>query len=123
MQLHGRETEEVVARAPRPVIRGFGFDAEEVRRWEACPHVAALLIDGPAAGSGAAFDHHALAALRTELRKPVILAGGLTPENVADAIRVVRPDAVDVSSGVESSPGVKDPERIRAFCAAVRAAE
>jgi phosphoribosylanthranilate isomerase len=53
----------------------------------------------------------------------LVLAGGLHPGNVAEAIAAVRPFGVDVSSGVESSPGVKDPERIREFVAAVRAAE
>lgn len=56
-------------------------------------------------------------------RIPLVLAGGLTPENVGDAIRLIRPFAVDVSSGVESSPGRKDPERIAAFLSAVRRAE
>jgi phosphoribosylanthranilate isomerase len=57
------------------------------------------------------------------LGKPVILAGGLNESNVADAISRVRPFAVDVSSGVESAPGVKSAERLERFCAAVRAAD
>ncbi|MCW3059418.1 MAG: N-(5-phosphoribosyl)anthranilate isomerase, partial [Capsulimonas sp.] len=53
--------------------------------------------------------------------KPILLAGGLTPENVADALEAVRPDCVDVASGVESSPGVKDHTKVKAFIKAVRA--
>ena len=55
-------------------------------------------------------------------KKPVMLSGGLTPENVADAIRIVRPDAVDVSSGVEDAPGVKNAAKIKAFVQNARAA-
>jgi phosphoribosylanthranilate isomerase len=81
------------------------------------PPVAALLIDGPAAGSGTAFDWEAAAALRTLPRW--ILAGGLRPENVAAAIARLDPPAVDVASGVEVEPGIKDPRRLRAFFDAV----
>ena len=56
-------------------------------------------------------------------RTPVILSGGLTPDNVAEAIAVVHPFAVDVASGTESSPGIKDPEKLQAFASAVRATE
>lgn len=71
-------------------------------------------------GHGRTFDWSLLA--RLDHAKPVMLSGGLDPENVAAAIRIVRPDAVDVSSGVETSPGVKDPRRIAAFVANARAA-
>lgn len=80
-----------------------------------------LVYEGPRSGAGEIADWslaHSMAA-RTQL----VLAGGLHPGNVAQAIAAVRPFGVDVSSGVESSPGVKDPARIREFVAAVRAAE
>ena len=67
-------------------------------------------------GHGRAFDWTLLA--RIDRAKPVMLSGGLNPDNVADAIRTARPDAVDVSSGVEASPGVKDPDKLRALFAA-----
>jgi phosphoribosylanthranilate isomerase len=72
-----------------------------------------------AGGSGQAFDWNRIP---QDLGKPVILAGGLTPENVAEAVRRVRPYAVDVSSGVEQSKGVKDAGKITAFIDAVRSA-
>jgi phosphoribosylanthranilate isomerase len=78
-------------------------------------HTDLHLLDGP--GNGRAWDWRLAAARRT--RTPLLLAGGLTPENVGDAIEAVHPWGVDVASGVESEPGVKDPERLRAFMAAV----
>ena len=82
---------------------------------------SAWLLDAPAAGSGEAWSWPAHDGLPEGL--PVILAGGLTPDNVAEAIRKARPWAVDVSSGVERERGVKDPTRIRAFIDAVRACD
>lgn len=128
LQFHGDEDEAYLGAISakgidRVIIRGFHFSPDAVRRWTTCPAVSALLIDGPDPGSGEAFDHKALAALMARITKPVILAGGLMPENVGEAIRIVRPFAVDVSSGVESSPGVKDPALIGAFCEAVRRAD
>ena len=84
-----------------------------------------LLLDARAegfGGSGRSFDW-SLAHQARRFGLPFWLAGGLTPLNVAEAVRRAAPDGVDVASGVESSPGVKDPERVRAFVAAVRAAE
>ncbi|HEX2202828.1 MAG TPA: phosphoribosylanthranilate isomerase [Longimicrobium sp.] len=89
--------------------------------------VDALLVDGysPAAhgGTGTRFPWHEVAALRDLLPEGVALvaAGGLNPGNVAEAASLLRPHAVDVSSGVESAPGVKDADAVRAFAAAVRA--
>lgn len=80
-----------------------------------------LLFEAADSGQGRQPDWARAAELAR--RTKLILAGGLTPENVAEAIRTVRPYGVDVSSGVESSRGVKDPRRIAAFVAAVRAAE
>ena len=92
------------------------------RYLERCKGRPAILLEAPGRGGRGirpSWDRAAVVARDARL----VLAGGLTPENVADAIRAVRPYAVDVSSGVEGRPGVKDPERIEAFMAAVRRAE
>ncbi|MEE2907356.1 MAG: phosphoribosylanthranilate isomerase [Planctomycetota bacterium] len=123
IQLHGEETEDLASRAPGPVIRGFAFSPESVQRWDVCPHVQLLLVDGPGKGAGERFDHGTLAAMRDELTTPLIVAGGLTPDTVEETIRILRPWGVDVSSGVESDRGIKDPAMIRAFCEAVQAAD
>ena len=117
--------QELLARVAeqRHVVRGFEFTPEAVREWDRCDAVRALLVDGSAGGAGESFDHGALAAMQAEISKPVIVAGGLTPDNVAAAVRNVRPFGVDVSSGVESAPGEKDPSLMEAFCAAVREAD
>ncbi len=85
---------------------------------EDCPFI---LADGPKPGSGIVADWNRVQALAATTR--LMIAGGLNPENVGDAIRQLRPYAVDVSSGVERDRGVKDPELIRRFVAAVREAE
>ena len=86
---------------------------------------AALLFDtrvpGAAGGTGVVFDWRAAAGAPSGIE--VLLAGGLTPENVGDAIRAARPFGVDVASGVESSPGVKDPGKMRRFFEAVARAD
>ena len=89
--------------------------------------LAGLLVDAHSAdaygGTGKRLDWNQLAAARDRLGDvPLILAGGLTPENVAEAIRIVRPDGVDTASGVEISPGVKDHAALRAFVATARKA-
>ena len=89
--------------------------------------VSAVLLDAyhekALGGAGVAFDWSlAVAAKALLCGKPLILAGGLTPENIAEAIALVRPYAVDVSSGVEAAPGKKDPQKLRDFIAAARSA-
>jgi phosphoribosylanthranilate isomerase len=103
--------------------RGFGWSKG------ADKEISALFIDSGhgdlAGGTGQTFNWERLqqAIQRLSLKFKVVVAGGLTPENVGVAIRVLRPWGVDVSSGVEAKPGKKDPERIRAFVKAVRAAD
>ena len=85
--------------------------------------VSAFLLDAPSegyGGSGKTFDWSMLR--ESADGRPIILAGGLTPENVAEAIRIARPYAVDVASGVESAPGVKDEEKVARFIAAAKGA-
>jgi len=93
--------------------------------------VVGLLVDAPdpsgvGGGAGRTFDWHALRHALDALgppTPPIVLAGGLNPENVADAVRAVRPSAVDVSSGVEVRRGEKDPAMVRAFCQAVQSVD
>ncbi len=121
VQLHGDEDEQLIAQfaQSKHVIKGFRFDPEQVLRWNADPHVDVLLIDGSAGGEGEAFDHQKLVDMMPQIGKPIILAGGLNASNVASAIGTLHPFCVDVSSAVESTPGVKDPKLIREFCEAV----
>ena len=131
IQLHGREDRAFVEQlAEVKVFKAVPYDPAQIDNWRNPPsNVAALLIDAPTrpgeltGGAGRAFDWQALADMDKTHLPGVILAGGLTPENVADAIKTVRPFAVDVSSGVESSRGVKDPGLIRAFCNAVHSTD
>ncbi len=83
-------------------------------------HLLDAFVDGETGGTGKTFDHELARAHRRRI--PLILSGGLTAENVGHAIERVAPFAVDVSSGVEEQPGVKDAEKIKAFAAAVAAA-
>ena len=109
-------------------VRDAASLAAVTRHLDACravgPLPAAVLLDGHApgqhGGTGRIAPWELIAAYRPGV--PVILAGGLTPENVAEAVRMVRPYAVDVASGVESAPGRKDAEKMRRFIAAAREA-
>lgn len=133
LQLHGRESPERVAalRAStgRRVMKALGIaTADDLAR--AAAHAASadrLLYDAKPApgaalpgGNGYAFDWSLLAGAGRD--DPFMLSGGLTPETVAEAVAITAAQAVDVSSGVESAPGIKDPDRIAAFVAAAKAA-
>jgi phosphoribosylanthranilate isomerase len=125
VQLHGGESPEFCRQFALPVIKAFRIRGPESLAGLAGYDTAAVLLDsyvpGQQGGTGARFDW-SLAAETATAGRPIFLAGGLTAENVAEAVRAVRPYAVDVSSGVESAPGCKDPEKVRRFIAAVRAA-
>jgi phosphoribosylanthranilate isomerase len=125
VQLHGDEgpvfATEVARRTGCKVIKAARVagraDIQAVRAFTTDYHLLDSRIPGRFGGSGQSFDWELVRAHRG--RVPVILSGGLTPENVADAIAIARPFAVDVASGVESGPGVKDHEKLRAFADAV----
>jgi phosphoribosylanthranilate isomerase len=116
VQLHGDETPEFAASIAAPVIKALSVD--DAQAW---PAGATLLLDAhdpvQRGGTGRTIDWIAAAAIAA--RRRVLLAGGLTPDNVADAIAQVRPFGIDVSSGVERAPGVKDHRRLKALFEAV----
>ena len=134
LQLHGKET---IARV-RDIKAKFGLPVMKVIAVETSADLDVLpgyasvadriLFDARApkeasrpGGLGAVFDWHLLENL--DLKLPFMVSGGLTAENVAEAVRVTRAGGVDVSSGVERTPGIKDPEMIRGFIRAARATE
>ncbi len=123
VQLHGDERPEACTGYAVPVVKAVQVretpTLQSLRSWP----VQALLLDAPSegfGGSGRTFAWQLAAGVSREL--PVWLAGGLTPENVGDAIRAVRPRVVDVASGVEVAPGIKDPDKLARFIAAAREA-
>jgi len=116
-QLHGEESPQYCAELRVPVLKGIRVRSREDVSALAPYRVKAILLDayveGLIGGTGATFDWDL--AVEAKAWGPIILAGGLTPDNVAEAISRVRPYGVDVSSGVESAPGVKDHAKVRAF--------
>jgi len=125
LQFHGDETPADCAGYHRPYIKALRVRPGEdiAARCAGYPQAAGILLDtfvpGVPGGTGEAFDW---SLVPESPGCPIVLAGGLTPDNVAAAIRQVRPWAVDVSGGVEAGKGIKDAARVRAFLAAVRAA-
>lgn len=141
LQFHGHEPPEFCRAFGRPYLKAIPVAAESgasglLEYAARYPDAAAFLFDAPPAnglpgGTGLTFDWSALTvSIQQKLRRPVVLSGGLSPANVAAAVRAVRPWAVDVSSGVEvilpggaTDKGNKDPSRIAAFIEEVRNAD
>ncbi len=121
VQLHGRESEADVqaVRSDFAIARGVQFGTELYEYWKTNPLIDLLIVDGSPGGEGTTFCWNALAQERACISRPMVLAGGLTPQNVGHGIRTLHPYAVDVSSGVECERGKKDPALIRSFCRAV----
>ncbi|MBF7053161.1 phosphoribosylanthranilate isomerase [Halomonas sp. KAO] len=122
LQFHGNETPEQCAAAPLPWIKALRMreDLDLVAAAEAYAGARALLLDayrpGVPGGTGETFDW---SRIPSSLAKPVILAGGLSAANAAEAIAAVAPFALDVSGGIEAAPGVKEVSRMAAFMGAV----
>jgi phosphoribosylanthranilate isomerase len=125
-QFHGSESDAWCAGFGVRYLKAIGMGAGEasLAKLHDYPGASGLLLDGhglgEAGGGGQRFDWSRMPA---GLGKPLVLAGGLHAANVGEAIRLARPWAVDVSSGVESAPGIKNPAQMRAFVEAVRAAD
>jgi phosphoribosylanthranilate isomerase len=126
LQLHGSEGPSFCAAAAGRtgcrVIKAARIrsaaDVRDIERFRLVDlHLLDSFVEGRLGGTGETWDWTLLAARRSKV--PALVSGGLTPENVGAAITAVKPWGVDVASGVEASPGVKDPERVRAFMAAV----
>ena len=124
LQFHGDEPPEFCARFALTTYKAFRLrDPSSLENCRRYPNMAWLLdsyVPGQHGGTGATFNWD-LAVEAKKLNPHIILAGGLTPENAAEAVRRVDPYALDVSSGVESAPGHKDAGRVRAFIAAANA--
>jgi phosphoribosylanthranilate isomerase len=118
LQFHGNECRADCAAFGRPYLKAVPMaeDADPVAYMETYPDAAGYLLDshgnGRMGGTGKTFDWKRIP---RDLRHCLVLAGGLNPDNVAEAVRRVRPWAVDVSTGVEARPGIKDPARMQAF--------
>jgi phosphoribosylanthranilate isomerase len=127
VQLHGDEgpafctavAERTGARVIKALGVGSGADIRDAQRYHTDFHMLDAAAGAAYGGTGRTWDWDLIAQRRSST--PLILSGGLTPENVGEAIAAVHPWAVDVSSGVESAPGIKDPSKVEAFIAAAQA--
>ena len=127
LPFHGSEDDAFCRRFGLPYLKGLGLGGARVdvgtlrARW---PHAAGFVLDGHAPGAAGGSGQRLEAGnIPADLDRPWLLAGGLDPDNVGDAVRAVRPWGVDVAGGIELSPGIKDGLRMRRFVEAVRAAD
>lgn len=124
LQLHGSEgpelLQQLLPRAYKAVRIGGSDDVRDAERYASVRLLVDAKVSGQLGGTGARFDWSLLAPLRGQ--RELLLAGGLHPDNVADAVRTVNPWGVDVASGVESRPGVKDPALVESFVRRAKAA-
>lgn len=126
VQLHGDESQEFRSVLPVPVIKAFqarqGLRSEDIDQVHARWALIDTFLPGQYGGTGQTFDWRGMQSVCKSIKTPFLIAGGLTPENVAEAIDMLKPQGVDVSGGVETN-GEKDIEKIDRFIRAVRAAE
>jgi phosphoribosylanthranilate isomerase len=117
VQLHGNEDEAYVRTMARPVVKAVAVTGDRAPAIDAWPSDVTVLLDvhDPVKKGGTGRTIDWTMASEIAKRRNIVLAGGLTPDNVADAIALVRPYGIDVSSGVESAPGIKDHGRITAL--------
>ena len=125
LQLHGQETPDETEDFPVPVYKAFrvsvDFNPEILKEYHTTAYLLDTYVEGKDGVTGRIFDWKI--ATKAKRYGRIILGGGITPMNIADAIRIVSPYAIDVSSGVESSPGVKDRGKILQLFDAVKRAE
>ncbi len=118
LQFHGSEEEEFCCQFPMPYLKAVPVHStDSIERFcTGYPSASGFVLDSHASGKmGGTGESFAWNRVPASLDRPVVLAGGLTPENIARAVREVQPYAVDVSTGIESSPGLKDFEKMKRF--------
>jgi phosphoribosylanthranilate isomerase len=125
VQLHGNESPKQLAKFPVPVYKSFRvdkeFDLETLRRYKGSAYLLDTQVDGTLGGTGKTFDWEI--AVEAKAYGRIILAGGLNPENILEAIQKVQPYAVDVNSGVESMPGKKDRNKLEQLFKNIRSVQ
>lgn len=121
IQIHGELSQELLSNITLPILKAFNIkDMDLYSFYQSCPQIHGYVFDAAEPGSGQAFDWNLLSTIPKD-DKLFLLAGGLHPENVRDAIIALHPDGVDVSSGVEYGKEIvgKDPDKIKQFVQAV----